>query len=87
MTDGPYRFTRNPMLVGIYIYDLGVLLWLQSWWPLAIFAAEVILRQRIVQHLARVHAGVPHADDFAQILRAHRPDLHSARLPYSFCLR
>ena len=43
MTDGPYRFTRNPMLVGIYIYDLGVLLWLQSWWPLAIFAAEVIL--------------------------------------------
>ena len=43
MTDGPYRFTRNPMLVGIYIYDIGVLIWLQSWWPIAVFAVEVIL--------------------------------------------
>ena len=43
MTDGPYRFTRNPMLLGIYIYDVGVLLWLFSWWPLAVFAVEVIL--------------------------------------------
>ena len=42
-TDGPYKFTRNPMLVGIYIYDLGVLLWLQSGWPLAVFAIEVVL--------------------------------------------
>ena len=29
------RFTRNPMLVGVYIYDIGVLIWLQSWWPIA----------------------------------------------------
>ena len=28
MTDGPYRFTRNPMLLGIYIYDIGVLVWI-----------------------------------------------------------
>ena len=43
MTDGPYGFSRNPMLVGVYIYDIGVLLWLQSWWPLLVFAVEVIL--------------------------------------------
>lgn len=43
MTDGPYKYTRNPMLAGVYIYDLGVLLWLQSWWPLAVFAIEVVL--------------------------------------------
>ena len=43
MTDGPYRFSRNPMLVGIYIYDIGVLVWLQSWWPLLVFAAEIVL--------------------------------------------
>ena len=42
MTDGPYRFSRNPMLVGVYVYDLGILLWLQSWWPLLVFAVEVI---------------------------------------------
>lgn len=43
MTDGPYKFSRNPMLLGVYIYDAGVLLWLLSWWPLAIAAIEVIL--------------------------------------------
>ena len=43
MTDGPYGFSRNPMLLGIYIYDLGVLIWLQSGWPLLVFAVEVIL--------------------------------------------
>ena len=30
MTDGPYGFSRNPMLVGIYFYDMGVMLWLQE---------------------------------------------------------
>ena len=43
MTSGPYRLCRNPMLVGIYIYDAGVLVWLWSVWPLAIFLVEVIL--------------------------------------------
>ena len=43
MTDGPYRISRNPMLLGVYIYDIGVLLWLQSWWPIAVFAVEVFL--------------------------------------------
>ena len=43
MTDGRYKFTRNPMLVGVYIYDIGVLLWLQSGWPIVVFAVEIIL--------------------------------------------
>lgn len=43
MTDGPYRLCRNPMFVGIYIYDLGVLVWLWSVWPLFIVLIEVIL--------------------------------------------
>ena len=42
MTDGPYRISRNPMLLGVYIYDIGILLWLQSWWPLLVFAVEVV---------------------------------------------
>ncbi len=48
MTEGPYRFTRNPMLVGVYVYDIGVLLWLYSWWPLVVFSMEVILLTRQV---------------------------------------
>ena len=43
MTSGPYRLCRNPMLVGIYIYDAGVLVWLWSVMPLLIVLAEVIL--------------------------------------------
>ena len=42
MTDGPYRISRNPMLLGVYIYDIDILLWLQSWWPLLVFAVEVV---------------------------------------------
>lgn len=48
MTEGPYRFTRNPMLVGVYVYDIGVLLWLYSWWPLVVFSMAVILLTRQV---------------------------------------
>ncbi len=43
MTEGPYRLCRNPMLVGIYIYDVGILVWLWSVLPLLIFLIEVIL--------------------------------------------
>ena len=41
MTDGPYKYSRNPMLVGIYVFDLGVLLWLMSWWAWVVFVVEV----------------------------------------------
>ena len=43
MTSGPYRLCRNPMLVGIYMYDMGILVWLWSLMPLLIVLAEVIL--------------------------------------------
>ena len=39
MTDGPYRFSRNPMLSGTFIYYIGVMIALWSWWPLLIFFA------------------------------------------------
>ena len=43
MTGGPYALSRNPMLVGIYLYDIGVLLWLWAAMPLLVFLAEIIL--------------------------------------------
>lgn len=43
MTEGPYRLCRNPMLVGIYLYDAGILVWLWSSLPLLVFVVEFIL--------------------------------------------
>ena len=43
MTDGPYRLCRNPMLVGIYLYDAGILVWLWSAWPLLVVTVEIVL--------------------------------------------
>ena len=37
MTDGPYRICRNPMLLGVLIYYIGLLICLGSWRALTIF--------------------------------------------------
>ena len=43
MTEGPYSLCRNPMLVGLYLHDVGILVWLWSAMPMLIFIIEVIL--------------------------------------------
>jgi len=43
MTDGPYKICRNPMLLGVFIYYIGVLIYLQTWQALLIFAIYVLV--------------------------------------------
>ena len=43
MTEGPYKLCRNPMLLGVFIYYLGIVIALHSWKTAAIFAAYIII--------------------------------------------
>ena len=47
MTDGPYKWSRNPMLTGTYLYYIGVLIAVWSVWSLIVFAviATVMMLQ------------------------------------------
>ena len=37
MTDGPYKICRNPMLLGVFVYYIGLLIFLRSWQAVVVF--------------------------------------------------
>ena len=39
MTDGPYRFNRNPMLTGTLTYLAGIAVWLWTWQAAVVWVA------------------------------------------------
>ena len=43
MTDGPYGICRNPMLLGVFIYHVGVLIALLSIGAVIIFVIEILI--------------------------------------------
>ena len=43
MTDGPYRFSRNPMLTGIFVYLIGCCIWLCTWQSVVVFVIFVAI--------------------------------------------
>ena len=43
MTDGPYRICRNPMLLGVFIYYIGLLIYLCSWKAVAVFVVYFVI--------------------------------------------
>lgn len=43
MTDGPYRLSRNPMLSGIFLYLIGICIWLWTWQSVLFFVLFVVV--------------------------------------------
>jgi len=43
MTRGPYRLCRNPMLLGVFVYYIGLLIYLWSWQSIVVFVLYVII--------------------------------------------
>jgi protein-S-isoprenylcysteine O-methyltransferase Ste14 len=48
VTQGPYRFTRNPMYVSLVALYLGVTAMMNTWWPLILLPLVVIVIDRMV---------------------------------------
>jgi len=45
VTDGPFRFSRNPIYVAMALVYLGATFWLNSVWPLVLFPVLLFLVQ------------------------------------------
>jgi len=45
---GPYRFTRNPMYVGLALLTAATGLWLNTWWVFVLLVPAVLATDRFV---------------------------------------
>ena len=45
---GPYRFSRNPMYVGLLLLTVGAGLWMNTWWVFALLVPALLVIDRYV---------------------------------------
>jgi protein-S-isoprenylcysteine O-methyltransferase Ste14 len=45
VVSGPYRWTRNPMYVGLTLWYLGITAWVNSLWPLLALPLALLLME------------------------------------------
>ena len=72
VTRGPYRFSRNPMYLGLAVSTLGLALWIGAWpffaVPLAVFATAAFVHIPFEEAKMRRQFGAAY-DDYAGSVR------------------
>jgi Putative protein-S-isoprenylcysteine methyltransferase len=65
VTNGPYRFTRNPMYTGLTLVYLGVSLYMNSAWPLLALPIVLALLIRLVVRREEAYLRGAFPDEYA----------------------
>ncbi len=73
VTRGPYRFTRNPMYLGLVVASLGIALWVGSWpmllGPAALFATASLVHIPFEEAKMRRQFGAAYDDYLRRVRR------------------
>jgi protein-S-isoprenylcysteine O-methyltransferase Ste14 len=73
VTVGPYRFTRNPMYLGLVIIALGIAFWAGAWpmfaAPIAVFATANFVHIPFEEAKMRRQFGAAYADYTSRVRR------------------
>jgi protein-S-isoprenylcysteine O-methyltransferase Ste14 len=73
VTTGPYRFTRNPMYLGLVAVTLGIAVWVGAWpmflAPIAVFATANWVHIPFEEAKMRRQFGATYDDYVAQVRR------------------
>jgi len=73
VTRGPYRFTRNPMYLGLLILAFGIAVWIGAWpmfiAPVAVFAVANWVHIPFEEAKMRRQFGAAYDDYIAQVRR------------------
>ena len=62
---GPYRFTRNPMYLGMTLAHLGAALALNAMWPIILLPMALVVLFRLVIRKEEEHLRRVFGDDYA----------------------
>ena len=66
VTDGPFRYSRNPIYVSDWLVYAGVTLWLQTLWPLVFVPLVWVLMRYFVIAYEEAHLQAKFGDTYSE---------------------
>ena len=81
ITDGPYRFSRNPTYLSLTLLYVGVGVLLDSVWTLILVVLLLVLMDRWIIHREERHLEARFGEQYLRYKSAVRPGCEHPRLP------